>query len=174
MRETLWLGRGRAAMVHETDMNPETPDMPSDAEMLEIALEEARAGADEGGVPIGAALFVDGTCVARGRNQRVQQGSQILHGEMSCLANAGRRGDFHRAVLATPLSPCMMCSGTILQFAIPRVIIGEAETFGGNEAFLRDRGVELSILNDARCIALMRGFIDAHPALWNEDIGVHD
>lgn len=148
--------------------------MASDADMLEVALEEARAGAEEGGIPIGAALFVDGVCVARGRNQRVQQGSQILHGEMACLANAGRRQDFHRAVLATTLSPCMMCAGTILQFAIPRVVIGEAQTFGGNEAFLRDRGVALSVLDDPRCIALMRDFIAARRDLWNEDIGVYD
>jgi cytosine deaminase len=146
----------------------------TDAEMLDIALAEAEAGACEGGIPIGAALFLDGVCIARGRNQRVQQGSQILHGEMACLANAGRRGDFHKTVLATTLSPCMMCSGTIVQFSIPRVIIGENRTFGGNEDFLRTRGIDVSVLDDPRCVALMRRFIAENPALWNEDIGVPD
>lgn len=138
---------------------------------LAAAVAEAEAGLAEGGIPIGSALMLDGEVVAAGRNQRVQQGSQILHGEMSAISNAGRRRDFHRMALFTTLSPCMMCSGTILQFRFPAVIIAENENFGGNEAFLESRGVDVRVLADPHCTQMMAKFIADHPELWGEDIG---
>ena len=141
-----------------------------DRRFLCAAISEAEHGMAEGGVPIGAALVVDGGVVATGRNQRVQQGDPIAHGEMDCLRNAGRRRDYRRATLYTTLSPCMMCSGTIVQFGIPRVVVGENASFGGNEAFLRSRGVEVVVLDDARCLELMRRFQIEHPDIWAEDI----
>lgn len=139
---------------------------------IRSALAEARIGLREGGVPIGAALFHGGKLVASGRNRRVQDGSQIHHGEMNCIENAGRSCDLRNAVLFTTLSPCMMCSGTIVQFGVPTVVIGDAVNFGGNEDFLRSRGVEVVVANDPDCVAMMRGFIRDNPELWNEDIGV--
>ncbi len=140
---------------------------------LQVAIEEARAGLAEGGIPIGSALVIDGKVVGRGHNRRVQQGSAILHAEMDCLENAGRlkARDYQRATLYSTLSPCDMCSGTALLYKIPRIIIGENQTFQGPEDYVRSRGVELTILQDAECIALMREFIAKRPELWNEDIG---
>ncbi len=148
--------------------------MTSSAELLAPALEEARRGRDEGGVPIGAALVVDGQVVAVGHNRRVQEGSAIKHGETDCLEAAGRlpASVYARATMVTTLSPCDMCTGAILLYKIPRVIIGENRTFLGGEELLRSRGVEVVVLDDAECIELMEDFIAREPALWNEDIGV--
>ncbi|XDZ65216.1 nucleoside deaminase [Alphaproteobacteria bacterium LSUCC0684] len=141
-----------------------------DREMLKIAYAEAKAGFDAGGCPIGSVLARDGREVSRGHNQRVQQGDPIAHGEMDALRKAGRQKTYRDTVLYTTLSPCMMCSGTIVQFGIPRVVIGENRTFGGNEEFLRQRGVEIVIADDPDCIALMERFIREKPELWAEDI----
>ena len=145
----------------------------SPAELLAPALEEARRGRDEGGVPIGAALVVDGQVIAVGHNRRVQEGSAIKHGETDCLEAAGRlpASVYARATMVTTLSPCDMCTGAILLYKIPRVIIGENRTFLGGEELLRSRGVEVVVLDDAECIELMEDFIAREPALWNEDIG---
>lgn len=142
-------------------------------EFLRAAYEEAQKGLSEGGIPIGAVLVIDGRIVGRGHNRRVQKGSAILHAEMDCLENAGRlkATDYQRATLYTTLSPCDMCSGAALLYKIPRIVIGENVTFQGPEDYLRTRGVDLTIVGDADCIALMRRFIAASPALWNEDIG---
>jgi cytosine deaminase len=143
-------------------------------EFMAAAIEEARQGLAEGGIPIGSVLVLDGKIVGRGHNRRVQKGSPTLHAEMDCLENAGRlkARDYQRAVLYSTLSPCDMCSGTVLLYKIPKVIIGENKTFQGPEDYVRSRGVELVILNLTECISLMEGFITAHPELWNEDIGV--
>ncbi len=140
---------------------------------FEAALEEAIAGLEEGGIPIGSALVVDGEIVGRGHNRRVQRGSAILHAEMDALENAGRlpAPAYRRAVLYTTLSPCDMCTGAILLYRIPRVIIGENRTFVGAEDLLRSRGVEVVVLDDERCVDLMAAFIAEHPDLWSEDIG---
>jgi creatinine deaminase len=145
----------------------------SPAQLLAPALEEARRGRDEGGVPIGAALVVDGKVLAVGRNRRVQEASAIKHGETDCLEAAGRlpASVYARATMVTTLSPCDMCTGAILLYKIPRVIIGENRTFLGGEELLRSRGVEVVVLDDAECISLMEDFIAREPALWNEDIG---
>ena len=141
---------------------------------LIAAIDEARAGLDEGGIPIGAVLVIDNQIVSRGHNRRVQRGSAILHAEMDCLENAGRlrAADYRRATLYSTLSPCDMCSGAALLYHIPRIVIGENRTFRGPEDYLRLRGVALDIVDDSRCVGLMRDFITARPALWNEDIGV--
>ena len=141
---------------------------------LAAALREAEAGRDEGGIPIGSVLVIDGRIAGRGHNRRVQKGSAVLHAEMDCLENAGRltASEYARATLYSTLSPCDMCSGAILLYKIPRVVVGENRTFQGSEAYVRSRGVSVTILDDAACIALMEEFIRAHPALWNEDIGV--
>lgn len=141
-----------------------------DRKFLKIALEEAQAGFDEGGCPIGSVLAEQDRLIARGRNQRVQGGDPIAHGEMDCLRKAGRQKSYRGMTLYTSLSPCMMCSGTIIQFGIPRVIVGENVNFGGNEDFLRERGVEVIVANDPDCIDLMNRFIEEKPALWAEDI----
>lgn len=143
-------------------------------EFLRAAIDEARQGLAEGGIPIGSVLVIDGRIVGRGHNRRVQKGSAILHAEMDCLENAGRlkAADYRRATLYSTLSPCDMCSGTTLLYGIPRVVIGENLTFQGPEAYVRSRGVELVVVNDAECVQLMREFIAARPELWNEDIGV--
>ena len=147
--------------------------MTSPAELLAPALEEARRGRDEGGVPIGAALVVDGQVIAVGHNRRVQEGSAIKHGETDCLEAAGRlpASVYARATMVTTLSPCDMCTGAILLYKIPRVVIGENRTFYGGEDLLRARGVDVEVLDDAECIALMEDFIAREPGLWNEDIG---
>lgn len=141
---------------------------------LEAAIEEAKKGLSEGGIPIGSVLVIDGCIVGRGHNRRVQKGSAILHAEMDCLENAGRltARAYQHAVLYSTLSPCDMCSGTALLYKIPKIVIGENETFQGPEAYVRSRGVELVIVNDRECVRLMREFIAARPELWNEDIGV--
>lgn len=141
---------------------------------MQAALEEAQKGLAEGGIPIGSVLVIDGQIIGRGHNRRVQKGSAILHAEMDALENAGRltAKDYQRAVLYSTLSPCDMCSGTALLYKIPKVVIGENVTFQGPEEYVRSRGVELVILNDATCIQMMRDFIAARPELWNEDIGV--
>jgi creatinine deaminase len=141
---------------------------------MQAALEEAKRGMEEGGIPIGSVLVIDGRIVGRGHNRRVQKGSAILHAEMDCLENAGRlkARDYRQAVLYSTLSPCDMCSGAALLYKIPRIIVGENVTFRGPEDYVRSRGVELTVLNDPECIAIMRDFIAAHPDLWNEDIGV--
>ena len=142
----------------------------TDRWMLMIAYEEAKKGFDEGGCPIGSVLTRDGQEVSRGHNQRVQQGDPIAHGEMDALRKAGRQRSYRDTVLYTTLSPCMMCSGAIIQFGIPRVVVGENTTFGGNEDFLREHGVEVVIAEDPDCIALMERFIREKPELWAEDI----
>jgi cytosine deaminase len=143
-----------------------------DAYML-AAIEEAEQGVAEGGIPIGSVVVRDGMIVGRGHNRRVQQGSTILHGEMDALERAGRQSaSFYReCTLYTTLSPCPMCSGAILLYGIPRVVIGENRSFMGEEKLLAERGVELTVLQDERCIALMRDFMQKHPQLWAEDIG---
>jgi cytosine/creatinine deaminase len=141
---------------------------------MRAALDEAILGRDEGGIPIGSVLVIDGQIVGRGHNQRVQKGSATLHAEMDCLENAGRlkASEYQRATLYSTLSPCDMCSGTVLLYKIPTVVIGENITFQGPEEYVRSRGVTLQILNEPECITLMREFIAARPELWNEDIGV--
>lgn len=142
-------------------------------EYLAEAVEEARLGLAEGGIPIGSVLVIDGRVVARGHNRRVQNGSVVLHAEMDCLERAGRMpaSEYARATLVSTLSPCDMCSGATLLYGITHVIIGDNRTFRGPEDYLRSRGVRLEILDDEECIALMRDFIDRSPALWDEDIG---
>ena len=142
----------------------------TDKKFLRMAYEEALAGYNEGGCPIGSVLAEGDKLIAQGRNQRVQQGDPIAHGEMDCLRKAGRQKSYKSMTLYTSLSPCMMCSGTMIQFGIKRVVIGENTTFGGNEDLLRERGLEVIIADDADCIALMTKFIAEKPELWNEDI----
>jgi cytosine deaminase len=146
---------------------------PTDAELLDHAVRAAREGRAEGGIPIGAALVVDGEVLAVGHNRRVQLGSAIRHGETDCLENAGRlpASVYARATMVTTLSPCDMCTGAILLYKIPRVVVGENRTFLGGEDLLRARGVEVVVLDDAGCVEMMREFVAAAPALWNEDIG---
>jgi cytosine deaminase len=141
---------------------------------LQAAIEEARLGLAEGGIPIGSVLVLDGKIIGRGHNQRVQRGSVIHHAEMNCLENAGRLAVsvYSRCILYSTLSPCPMCSGAILLYKIPRVIVGENKTFQGPEEHLRSQCVKVEILNDPACGQLMRDFIKAKPELWNEDIGV--
>ncbi len=140
---------------------------------MQAAIDEAKKGLAEGGIPIGAVLVIDGRIAGHGHNRRVQDGSAILHAEMDCLENAGRLSakEYRQAELYSTLSPCDMCSGAILLYRIPRVVIGEHETFRGPEDYLRSRGVELVVLNDETCIRMMNDFIARSPALWNEDIG---
>jgi creatinine deaminase len=140
---------------------------------LKMAIEEARQGVSEGGIPIGSVLVIDDKVVGRGHNRRVQKGSAILHAEMDCLENAGRLSpaEYRRSVLYSTLSPCDMCSGTALLYRIPRIIVGENRTFQGPESYVRSRGVQLEIVDDAECVKLMEDFIAARPELWNEDIG---
>ena len=140
---------------------------------LQKAVEEARLGLAEGGIPIGSVLVIGGQIVGRGHNRRVQNGSAILHAEMDCLENAGRLSpsEYRKSTLYSTLSPCDMCSGTALLYRIPRIVIGENRTFRGPEDYVRSRGVELEIFDDAECVKLMQEFIAARPELWNEDIG---
>ena len=140
---------------------------------MQAALEEARLGLSEGGIPIGSVLVHQGRIVGRGHNRRVQRGSAILHGEMDALESACRlpAGVYRASVIYTTLSPCAMCSGAILLYGIPRVVVGENRTFMGEEDLLRSRGVEVAVLQDETCIALMKRFIEQRPELWNEDIG---
>jgi len=142
-------------------------------EFMQAAIEEARLGLQEGGIPIGSVLVHQGRIIGRGHNRRVQSGSAILHGEMDALENAGRQPArvYRESVIYTTLSPCPMCTGAILLYGIPKVVIGENQTFMGGEDLLRAQGVDLQVLQDETCIALMREFITARPELWNEDIG---
>ncbi|QDT06310.1 tRNA-specific adenosine deaminase [Rubripirellula lacrimiformis] len=140
---------------------------------LKSAYDEACLGRDEGGIPIGSVLVIDGEIVGRGHNRRVQNGSAVLHAEMDCLENAGRltAEQYRRSVLYSTLSPCDMCSGAALLYQIPKIVIGENQTFQGPESYVQSRGTELVIANDPGCIELMQKFIASHPELWNEDIG---
>lgn len=142
-------------------------------EYLQAAIDEARQGLAEGGIPIGSVLVHDGRVIGRGHNRRIQKGSAVLHGEMDALENAGRQpaSVYRESVIYTTLSPCSMCSGAILLYGIGRVVVGENRTFLGEEAWLRDRGVEVEVVQDGQCIELMQRFIEQNPALWNEDIG---
>jgi cytosine deaminase len=146
---------------------------PDDRKFMELAKAEAADGMDEGGIPIGAVLIVDGQVLGTGRNRRVQRGSPILHGETDALEAAGRQpaAVYQRATMYTTLSPCDMCSGAMLLYGIPRVVIGEHRTFVGAEDLLRSRGVEVLVLDDPECVEMMETFITRHPELWNEDIG---
>ncbi len=141
---------------------------------LQAAIDEAQQGLAEGGIPIGSVLVHQGNIIGRGHNRRVQQGSAILHGEMDALENAGRlpASVYKESVLYTTLSPCAMCTGAILLYGIPKVVIGQNRTFMGEEELLRSRGVTVDVVQDSTCIALMQGFISVRPELWNEDIGV--
>jgi len=140
---------------------------------LQAAIDEARIGMAEGGIPIGSVIVHDGRILGRGHNRRVQRGSAVLHGEMDALENAGRltAAIYRECVLYTTLSPCAMCSGAILLYGIPKVIVGENRTFMGEEALLRSRGVQVEVVDDPQCVDMMRRFIADHPDLWNEDIG---
>jgi cytosine/creatinine deaminase len=140
---------------------------------LAVAVEEARAGLAEGGIPIGAALFgADGELLGRGRNRRVQDGDPSVHGETAAFRDAGRQRSYRGTTIVTTLSPCWYCSGLVRQFGISRVLIGEARTFSGGHDWLAANGVEIEVLDDPGCVQMMTDFIDAHPDLWNEDIGV--
>ena len=140
---------------------------------LQAAIEEAKKGLSKGGIPIGSVLVIDGKIVGQGHNQRVQKGSSILHAEMDCLENAGRikAADYRRATLYSTLSPCDMCSGALLLYGIPKVVVGENHTFRGPEEYLRTRGVKLEVIDNLECRQLMETFIENNPEIWNEDIG---
>ena len=147
--------------------------MSDEARFLAAAIDEARAGEREGGIPIGSVLVHRGEIIGRGHNRRVQRGSVVLHAEMDALEHAGRRSAavYRECVIYTTLSPCAMCSGAMLLYGVPRVVVGENQTFLGEEDWLRGRGVEVTVLQDPRCIEMMTTFIAAHPELWSEDIG---
>ncbi len=143
----------------------------ADRDLLDLALEQARASLTAGGVPVGAVLAAGGEVIGAGHNERVQRGDPIAHGEIACLRNAGRRPSYQDTTLYTTLSPCQMCSGAILLFQIPRVVVGEAETFAGDLGFLTERGVDVVLADDKRCIAAMDEFRARYPQVWSEDIG---
>ena len=143
----------------------------TDREMMALALAQARISLDGGGVPVGAVLAVGGEVIAAGHNERVQRGDPVAHGEISCLRNAGRRPSYLDTTLYTTLSPCQMCSGAILLFQIPRVVVGEATTFAGDLDFLASQGVDVLLLDDERCKAVMQEFQERYPQVWSEDIG---
>jgi cytosine deaminase len=143
----------------------------TDREMMALALDQARISLDAGGVPVGAVLASGGNLIAAGHNERVQRGDPVAHGEIACLRNAGRRPTYLDTILYTTLSPCPMCTGAILLFQIPRVVVGEARTFAGDLAFLADRGVEIVLLEDEGCMAAMQEFQRRYPQVWSEDIG---
>jgi creatinine deaminase len=142
-----------------------------DTNMMALALEQARVSLEAGGVPVGAVLAAVDTVLAVGHNERVQHGDPVAHGEIACLRNAGRRPSYSDTTLYTTLSPCQMCTGAILLFQIPRVVVGEARTFAGDLDFLRDRGVEIVLLDDPACVAAMAEFQARYPQVWSEDIG---
>src|ERR1700742_4488391 len=144
---------------------------PEDRDMMAVALQQARASLDAGGVPVGAVLAAGGAVIAAGHNERVQQGDPVAHGEISALRNAGRRASYADTTLYTTLSPCQMCTGAILLFQIPRVVVGEASTFPGDLEFLRDHGFEIVVLAVSACIAAMEEFQTRYPHVWSEDIG---
>ena len=138
---------------------------------LQAAIEQAQKSMSEGGIPIGSVLIRDNTIIARGHNKRVQEQNPILHGEMDCLNSAGRIGSYRNTVIYSTLMPCYMCAGTIVQFNIPKVVVGESRTFAGAREFMESHGVEVIDLDDPTCIQMMEQFIKEHPELWNEDIG---
>lgn len=138
---------------------------------MQAAIDEARKGLAEGGIPIGSVLVKDGNLVASGHNKRVQESNPILHGEMDCLNNAGRIGSYRNTVMYSTLMPCYMCAGTIVQFKVPKVVVGESRTFPGARRFMEEHGVEVVDLDLPECVAMMEAFIAAKPELWNEDIG---
>ncbi|MFW9793692.1 MAG: nucleoside deaminase [Candidatus Thorarchaeota archaeon] len=142
-------------------------------EFMKTAIDEAKKGLSEGGIPIGSVLVIGGKIVGRGHNQRIQKGSSVLHAEMDCLENAGRltAKDYRKSVLYSTLSPCDMCSGAVLLYKIPKVIVGENITFQGPEGHLREQGVDVTVLNDPECIEIMEKFIEENRSLWDEDIG---
>jgi len=140
-------------------------------EFMQAAIVEAKSGMAEGGIPIGSVLVKNGKLVARGHNKRVQENNPILHGEMDCLFNAGRVGSYKDTVIYSTLMPCYMCAGTIVQFKIPKVIVGESRTFPGAKEFMQQHGVEVIDLDLPECVDMMENFIQTHPELWNEDIG---
>ncbi len=142
----------------------------TDQHYMDLAFAEAHTSYTEGGVPVGAVMVRDGRVVGRGYNRRVQDANPVSHGETDCMKNAGRRNDYAQITMYTTLSPCMMCAGTIVQFGIRRVVIGEAHNFPGNPDFLRQHGVEVLVMEDAQCTELMTRFIEERPELWNEDI----
>jgi cytosine deaminase len=144
---------------------------PGDRDMMTLALHQARISLDAGGVPVGAVLAANGQVVAAGHNERVQRGDPVAHGEIACLRNAGRRPSYGGTTLYTTLSPCQMCTGAILLFQIPRVVVGEAHTFVGDLDFLVSRGVEIVLLEDPACVAVMAEFQQRYPQVWSEDIG---
>jgi cytosine/creatinine deaminase len=143
----------------------------ADRDMMAVALDQARVSLEVGGVPVGAVLAAGAQVVAAGHNERVQRGDPVAHGEIACLRNAGRQASYAGMTLYTTLSPCQMCSGAILLFQIPRVVVGEAQTFEGDLGFLADRGVEIVLLDDPGCMAAMREFQERFPEVWSEDIG---
>ena len=145
-------------------------DQNSKDEFMQAAIDEARLGRSQGGIPIGSVLVRDGKIIGQGHNKRVQEDSAIKHGEMDCLTNAGRQRSYRDTVIYTTLMPCYMCAGTIVQFKIPKVMVGESRTFGESRAFLESHGVEVVDLNLQECVDMMNEFIEAEPALWNEDI----
>jgi cytosine/creatinine deaminase len=142
-----------------------------DSDLMALALQQARTSLDSGGVPVGAVLAVDREVIAAGHNERVQRGDPVAHGEIACLRNAGRRPSYAGTTLYTTLSPCQMCTGAILLFQIPRVVVGEARTFAGDLDFLRSRGVSVVLLDDPGCVAAMEEFQTRYPKVWSEDIG---
>lgn len=160
-------------MTDPASSQPPADRLSLDRVFLDVAIEQARVGRDEGGVPIGAALVADGRVLGAGRNRRVQEGSAIRHGETDALEAAGRlpASVYRRSAMYTTLSPCDMCTGAILLYGIPRVVIGENRTFMGGEDYLHSRGVEVVNLDSGACVELMREFIAEHPEVWNEDIG---
>jgi cytosine/creatinine deaminase len=147
------------------------PSTAVDQEMMDAALEQARASLDARGVPVGAVLASAAGVIAAGHNERVQRGDPVAHGEIACLRNAGRQPSYRGMTLYTTLSPCQMCTGAILLFQIPRVVVGEARTFAGDLDFLVERGVDVVLLDDARCVAVMQEFQELYPEIWSEDIG---
>ncbi len=161
-------------VVKMTKHQQSKPTMPEMIRFMKEALIEAKRGFVVGGIPIGSVLVIDGEIVGRGHNRRVQKNSAILHAEMDCLENAGRlkASEYQRATIYSTLSPCDMCSGAILLYGIPRVVVGENRNFKGPEEYVRSRGVEVTIIDDEDCIETMRRFINGYPQLWNEDIGV--
>jgi cytosine/creatinine deaminase len=162
-------------MTDQSDRsNQKKNTMNTDHEFMRLAYDEARKSYEEGGVPVGAVMVEEGKVVAAGHNRRVQDGDPTSHGEMDCIRKAGRRARYDSITLYTTLSPCMMCSGTIVQFGIKRVVVGEDRSFAGNIRFLQDHGVEVMLLQDEQCEALMRKFIRERPDLWDEDIAGND
>lgn len=169
-----FLKRISTLSLTETDLNQDKRPFPYLGlmdEFMKMAIEQAKKGASEGGIPIGSVLIKNGVCVGQGHNKRVQENNPILHGEMDCLNQAGRIGSYKNTVIYSTLMPCYMCAGTIVQFKIPKVIVGESRTFPGARAFMESHGVEVIDLDLPECVDMMTRFIQEKPELWNEDIG---